>query len=199
MLARLHGVSRVELTRDGDITPPLGGEMSSSMLGSRLGYLARRQREEGLTSLGLQPLEALEPLGSEHLFEAESNVRGFTLHPLKFDLESVDAFADVVRLLRLVSGAADISCEPPVSLSVCFLLEETVGAEGTSEESQEPGRERAWCGTYARGSSRLDSGGIDAITRPSHGSVGTGGVGGRLANIARDPVDPGAVRDEEEG
>jgi hypothetical protein len=55
-----------------------------------------------------EPFEPLEPLGSEHLFKVSSSECGFTLHPLKFDFEVVDALADVVCLFDLGAGTADV-------------------------------------------------------------------------------------------
>jgi hypothetical protein len=78
------------------------------MLGSWFGDLARRWAEETLASLGLEALEPVQALGCECLLKASSSVRGFTLDPLKFDLESVDALAEVVRRLVLVSGSTDV-------------------------------------------------------------------------------------------
>jgi hypothetical protein len=78
------------------------------MLGSRLGDLARRRAEETLASLGLEALEPVQVLGCECLFKASLSVRGFTLDPLKFDLELVDALTEVVRCLVLVSGSPNV-------------------------------------------------------------------------------------------
>jgi hypothetical protein len=36
------------------------------------------------------------------------------LDPLKFDLESIDAFAEVVRRLELVSGPSNVGRKAPV-------------------------------------------------------------------------------------
>jgi hypothetical protein len=56
----------------------------------------------------------VQTFGCECLLKATSSVRGFTLDPFKFDLESVDALAEVVRRLKLVLGSANIGREAPV-------------------------------------------------------------------------------------
>jgi hypothetical protein len=78
------------------------------MLGPWLGDLARRWAEEALAPVGLEALEPMQALGCECLFKASSSVRGFMLDPLKFDLESVDALAEVVCRLAFVSGSTDV-------------------------------------------------------------------------------------------
>jgi hypothetical protein len=78
------------------------------MLGSWLGDLARRRAEEAFAPVGLKALEPMQTFGCECLLKASSSIRGFTLDPLKFDLESVDALADVVRRLAFVSGSSYI-------------------------------------------------------------------------------------------
>jgi hypothetical protein len=50
----------------------------------------------------------MQAFGCKCLLKASSSVRGFTLDPLKFDLELVDAFAEVVRRLVFVSGSTDV-------------------------------------------------------------------------------------------
>jgi hypothetical protein len=78
------------------------------MFDSRLGDLARRRAEEALASVGLEALEPMQTFGCECLLKVTSSVRSFTLDPLKFDLESVDAFAEVIRCLALVSGLSNV-------------------------------------------------------------------------------------------
>jgi hypothetical protein len=58
--------------------------------------------------VGLEALEPVQTLGCECLLKVTSSIRGFTLDPLKLDLESVDAFVKVVRRLALVLGSSNV-------------------------------------------------------------------------------------------
>jgi hypothetical protein len=80
-----------------------------------------------------------------------------------------------------------------------LFLKEAEGAKGTAKEGGEPGGEWSRWGEYACETSRLESGGVDTIVCPSHGSVREGGVGGQVPNVPSETIDPHAVWDKEVG